>query len=814
MLELEAPSPETFEIPAGKSKRLPTRSTGCWHRAFSRRPAARVLTICGFIVMTVWGLRYAATVSQLCQAAAEEGQVRPWGQIYGPSTIAAACPRALTFLLAGVAGFFLNLRRKSVRPLERLILETLSDPPADDAGRPARQWTWIMLGLATVLAALFILEAIEPYYFVQDDNFAGVLPAIVESCRCVFRGEYPNFDPCQLMGCPGAGSASAVLYPPTVASYAVARWALGNEYLTLEVFAAMHLLLGYLASHAAARMAGLRPALAYVLGVSFVLSGYILVVGRGWFMVLALVLWLPVLYCCMEHWLQGRANSRWLLATSLAIGGFYYTGLPQFWFYGMMFLALVAAVAVICGRIAVKQLEWPIAAGLLGLALALPALGVQLAVTRGLAEKEANFGIGIEQGLLATIAPFPFSHAAGFMQLPANREPALETQWYYAGTVLMACAFLSLGVLLCYRCRRSWLGQNPWSVAAIVALWLGLGKEGVLWTLVGSLPVIRAVNHHPHRLLPFFVFFSLVVGGMFLERLLRRATSRKWEYVIAAATAGLMLYHCSLARNSLWCYGDRPYPELPAEIAQRVLPSQNPDAGRVMCFAPWRSGLPGYSYALPMSLPAAYGAYGFGGYDPVTEGRPESRAIMEKFAASPAAAARAYGIRWVLVGNADYYRQESAYWRSLWNRDWCFDFSDTTWSEYHKQSLPAAELRYRRAEVSLYELPDASPLAFDLAHPRKGLPIRFDGSGAHVEIAGGGPRTVVVNLAARPWLRASSDNRPLESSADAWGRMEVRVPDGVTHLDVLYELPWRRGIFMGLGLSAASLAGLAVVLRL
>ena len=41
-----------------------------------------------------------------------------------------------------------------------------------------------------------------------------------------------------------------VLYPPTVVSYAIARWGLGNEYYTFEVFAAMHLLAGYLASFA------------------------------------------------------------------------------------------------------------------------------------------------------------------------------------------------------------------------------------------------------------------------------------------------------------------------------------------------------------------------------------------------------------------------------------------------------------------------------------------------------------------------------------------------------------------------------------
>ena len=310
---------------------------------------------------------------------------------------------------------------------------------------------------------------------------------------------------------------------------------------------------------------------------------------------------------------------------------------------------------------------------------------VQLEITRGMAEKEANAGSGFEQGLLATLAPFPFTRADGFMGLPTNREQVLETQWYYAGTLLMACAFLCLGAMLAYRCRRAWLGQHPWVATAIVSLWLGLGTEGVLWTVMGRLPVIRAVNHHPHRLMPFFVFFSLIVGGIFLERLLRRTASRKAEYLIAAATAVLMLYHVSLSRNSLWCYGDRPYPELPQEIAERVLPSQNPLAGRVWSFGPFRAGLPGFAYALPLSLPSAYGAYGFDGYDPIIEARPETQAFLEKFATSPAEASRAYGIRWVLVANADYYKKERGYWRGVSKSDWCFGFSDTSWPRHQRE---------------------------------------------------------------------------------------------------------------------------------
>jgi hypothetical protein len=843
MIELEGPRRGASELPA----HLVSPCAGSV--AFRRRSAARVLVISGFILLTVWGLRYAEAAGAAYRIAAENGSSGPWRGLLDPYFIAKTCPQALMSLLAAVAGFSMFLRWKPVRPLERLLLETFNKPnpsggpdsqPADRKRRqtscrgqanlpdkpatdgeihPAQSWTWIVLGLATIAAALVILEWIEPCYFVQDDNFAGVLPAVLHGCRSLFQGEFPDFDPCQLMGVPGGG---AVLYPPTVVSYAVARWGLGNENYAFEVFAAMHLLAGFLASFAAARTVGLRPALSFVLGISFTLSGYILLVGRGWLFVVAMVFWLPLLFCVMESWLNGRVGRRWLLTAGFAIGGFYYTGFPQAWFYGMLLLAFTAAVAVVCGRVAARQLIWPMAASLLGLALLLPALIVQRELTRGMAEKEANAGKGIEQGLLATLAPFPFTRAEGFMGLPANRGQVLETQWYYAGTFLMACAFLGMGLTLAYRCRRAWWGQHPWTATAILSLWLGLGKEGVLWTAIGNLPVIRAVNHHPHRLMPFIVFYCLIVGGTFLEQLLRRTASRKWEHAIAVATTLLMLYHVSLARNSLWSYGDRPYPELPREIAERVLPSRqlsssegvrNAQAGRVWWYGPLRSGLPGFACLLPMNLPSAYGAYGFDGYDPIIENRPETQAMRAKFAASPAEASRAYGIRWLLTANADYYKQEWEYWWPLSKSNWCFGFSDSGGPATWDQSLPAAELRVRREEVNLYEVPDASPLAFDRANPQAPLPIEFHGWGAAVEVPGTGQRTVVVNLLVRPWLRAACDRQPLETSADEWGRLEVRVPDGVAHFQVFYDLPWRRGILAAVGLAATTLAGMAVFRR-
>jgi hypothetical protein len=798
---------------------------------FRRRGMGRILVISGFIVAVVWIINYAGAAGDVIQAFREKGQRAPFIRLLDPLLAARSCPTALAMLLAILVGFFALLRVKAARKIERRVLwalgavgwtagsvrhsqDGLGGPSYNRDGfggpsyRAERSWPWIALGLAIVAASIALLEWLEPCYFVQDDNFANVLPGILHGCRTMFRGEFPDFDPCQYMGMPSAGlGLNAIFYPPTIIAYAVARWGLGNENWTLEVFAALHLLGGYVASYAAARKAGLRPALAFALGISFALSGYVLLVGRGWFAVLTLVLWLPLLFCAMEAWFHGRTGWRWLLTSGLAIGGFYYMGFPQYWVYTMLFLAAAAAAVVAGGRVAARELRWPAAAGLLGLALILPTLVVQLEITRGMQQKPANFGMDFQNGLLATMAPYPLSRAEGFMIVPANRNRELENQMYFAGTILIAGGYVVLGALLAYRCNRRWLAANPWTVAAAASLWLGLGSAGLLWTVLGRLPVIRAVNHHPHRLLPFFVFFALVIGGRFIERLLRRANSRKWEYAIAAATAGLMLYHVCLCRTSLWCYGDRPYPPLPREIAQRISPDEDPQAGRITWLGPWRSGLPGYAWLAPHSLPSAYGVLAIGGYDPIVENRPETLAVQSRCEDSPLEAARAYGVRWILAANSEHYWPERNYWQAVYNHDWCIGYMHDPSADNRNAEalLPAARLCVQRDELRLYELSGACPLAFDRANPAVSLPIRFRGWGAEVE-SPGGKRTIVVNMAMRPWVRAAAGSELLPTVADEWGRVEVRVPTAITRFQVFYQLPWRRGLLLGGGLAMATLA--------
>ena len=178
-----------------------------------------------------------------------------------------------------------------------------------------------------------------------------------------------------------------------------------------------------------------------------------------------------------------------------------------------------------------------------------------------------------------------------------------------------------------------------------------------------------------------------------------------------------MLYHVSLARNSFWCYGDRPYPQLPREIATRVLPSEDPQAGRYMWLGPWRSGLPEYASLLPHSLPSAYGALAIGGYDPIIAGRPETIAQQARIDADPLAAARAYGVRWILAANPEHYRPERDYWQAEWKNDWSVGFMDPNSPSNAEKLVPSAQLRADCDDVRLYELENACPMAFDREKP-------------------------------------------------------------------------------------------------
>src|SRR5437762_12566947 len=110
---------------------------------------------------------------------------------------------------------------------------------------PPSQW-WNLVGWLCLIGGFIGLQFVEPYYFTQDDALLGELPGILLGCRSLWEGTFPDWNPYVFMGSPLATIGFwAITYPPQLLSYAIARHLLGDEYATMEVFAALHLMAGF-----------------------------------------------------------------------------------------------------------------------------------------------------------------------------------------------------------------------------------------------------------------------------------------------------------------------------------------------------------------------------------------------------------------------------------------------------------------------------------------------------------------------------------------------------------------------------------------
>src|SRR5437879_12164784 len=116
-------------------------------------------------------------------------------------------------------------------------------PPS---GRLGGDRPWNLMGWAFLVGGFAFLQRLEPYYFTQDDALVGELPGILLGCRSLWQGVFPDWNPYVFLGAPLASIGFwAITYPPQLLAYAIARHVLGDEFATLEVFAALHLVAGF-----------------------------------------------------------------------------------------------------------------------------------------------------------------------------------------------------------------------------------------------------------------------------------------------------------------------------------------------------------------------------------------------------------------------------------------------------------------------------------------------------------------------------------------------------------------------------------------
>ena len=314
-------------------------------------------------------------------------------------------------------------------------------------------------------------------------------------------------------------------------------------------------------------------------------------------------------------------------------------------FFGLSTIALCAV-----GEVPWRRLGWAVIAGAQGLALVVPLLYVQLDVA-GRLTRTANYGNGIAVGTLAMLLPAPLTtapHPNGWGSFHAESMG----EFYYSGTLFSAAALLAGMLLAVIRGRRLPLAPNLWLFAAVVAFLLALGHAAGLWSLVSLLPVFGAINNHPFRLLPEVIFFGMLAGGLFAQRLAGAGPAGTHVGTgLAVAVIVLLLWHVDHCRPSFYSYAERPYPPLPASMQTLLADAPNvlPES-RVFSMVRERSASDGYLKSLKHCLGTAYHIPSLDGYDPIVDTSQPFSGVKRRLYYDPAGTMELLGVGWTITG--------------------------------------------------------------------------------------------------------------------------------------------------------------------
>lgn len=678
---------------------------------------------------------------------------------------------------------------------------------ADPATEHVHAWDWI--GWITLISGLIALQCIEPYYFTQDDALVGELPGIILGCRSLWEGTFPDWNPYVFLGAPLATIGFwAITYPPQLISYAIARHVLDNELATMEVFAILHLIVGFIAMRYLSRRVGMSGMSANVAALSFVFAGCILIMGRSWHAFIANAVWLPLLGIAIQRMREGPVGWSWVIGVGVVLGMSYHAGFPQIVaILGLFFVVGVASVVIGDG------LSWQrwmpaIPAVLLGVGIAAPLLLHHLEMMGG-HERFVPEEFGIYDQLAGAALPYPLAQAELPTRWGTEHADKMGHFYFFGGVFGILFALQAVAFWLTMPDRSAW-AQAWWIPCGVLSLLLVLGEPAGLWQGLSQLPMSKFFLRYSFRFFPWLAFCAILSGGLMIDRTLvafgaqnRQADAETqpvahsswWSWAAGALILVLLAYHVAMCRPSFYSYGFRPYPDLPTEFTAVFHSSGDPgvigaaNSTRVASWHPLRSTSPDFYRALPLNLPHYYRVPGIFGYDPVVEGQPRMAEVYRRLAETPIEACRAYGVGWHLF---DATRGDRKMERTF-----------PCEPAFHVLEKTPMRTLARAGATTLKELDGVDPLAF--ANGRT-LPMRLHGRGADVDVSNLQSGTqVTINFLWYPHMRLELDGVALGVGKDYWQRITTTLPCAGSTLSLRYTPPWGKTCGIGAGLCVVAM---------
>ncbi len=644
---------------------------------------------------------------------------------------------------------------------------------------------WPAVGAVFFVACIVFLEWRQPLYFTQDDNLAQFLPGILQGCRGAMEGIFPTWNPYQYFGSPTTTVGTyALTYPPTYLSYIVARYVLGNEYYTVEVFCIAHLLVAYCVTYFALRKSGARPSLAMLATLCCVLSGFALLIGRSWFYMTPVFVYTPLLMMQTARLVNGERGWRWIGMTALWLGLYFHAGNVQMWAYTVLLLGITCLWMVATRALPWRSLVAAASALLFGLAISAPLLIPEYIATRGVIRGAID--TGILKGLPTLLVPVSVvqTYHPNYWGAPFYDRLG---ELYYSGTIFVTLTLVLLAAwfLSCWRAEE--IKQNLWTVPALGALLLALGSDAQPWLWLARLPGFSEFRS-PVKLVAFITLFATFAGAVMLERHLRRRDRpMRLELAIAAVILVLLTHHIWLGQASFFSYGLKPYPGIEEPLLRLLQPADGSQP-KFLPIAPERSLYPDYFVSLKHQFPSVVKVFSADGYDPLVSGGATYMQFTSRLRKVPGTLAQ-YGVRYVLVQ----------------------EFNE---AQVLPKWLEVGKLVYQRDGLRVYEIPGALPMAYVEGDVAKSVPAKFDAGGVTLDTSGV-RGTVILNMLWRRELQAR-DGTAL--SADELGRTRVPVPAGAASVRLDFSPPWgwgwiAAGVFGILGLGVGWIGMVYMPLR-
>ncbi len=627
---------------------------------------------------------------------------------------------------------------------------------------------WLIGGFL-FLASYAVLAALRKNYFNQDDNFTQFGPVILAAARSFFdHGTFPNWNPFQQMGAPvGETGVYALTYPITYLSCWLAINVWNDPAAWADVFFLLHALPGFVLMYRLLRELEVSEWIAVAATQAFVFCGYNLVIGRSWYYMLPLILWLPLLATTLVRFSQA-ASAKWLATASLTIGIGFHSGNAQVWTYLVGFW-LVGVGLLIWQQPTAQRIRSLKAVGIalvIALGIAAPLLIVQLKFAAEV-HRRAHFHGGIGGFLLAMLLPQPLA-PVGFPNgwWPDPQGPGKLGELYYAGTIFTVSALTATLYWLRDR-QRKLTTVSLFLILGWLAFWLALGKHGGLWTAMLYVPPFNKFDH-PIKYLPFVHFFWIMAGTLFLEH-----SWASWElpkktrarFGVGMVSILLMVYHLTQSSSARFVYGDVTYPPYPAPIMDLLQhhAGKGVNKYRVDTTAPRWNPFRGFLHALSHNFGTYYGITMLNGYDPLVADTTETDDFFLKMERDQVNGMKKAGVTTQIV--------------------------------------------YRDGRVLLGKIDDPEPMVFATENLRVQFP--FDASFSGIEVTNPDASTskkIVVNFLARPRFKAWVDGVNTTIEADDWGRMVIPTPAAWKNISILYSPAWKTSFLWGLLLAAAGLS--------